>query len=80
MKWSRYSDVYSFGIVAFEVFSGAKLPFIQIPDEVVIKVLVTAESSIPTVLFSPKPALLSPAMFVNFFSLKQLCASLLHAN
>ena len=51
MKWTRASDVFSFAVLMFEVFSKAALPFQQMTDESLIQILPNPDVSLEGLLY-----------------------------
>ncbi len=65
LKWTRAADVYSFGVLTYEVFSRGLLPFYQIPDDALIQRVITlTESSSTRLLFGPLADALPPSLCV----------------
>jgi hypothetical protein len=62
LKWTKSADVYSFGVLAYEVASGGLLPFQHVADEALIGVLARSTSPIESVLFGTGVAALAGAL------------------
>jgi hypothetical protein len=64
MKWTRASDVFSFAVLMFEVFSKAALPFQQMTDESLIQILPNPDVSLEGLLFFDLRTVVAPEMWV----------------
>ncbi len=62
MKWTRASDVFSFAVLMFEVFSQAALPFQQMTDESLIQIILNPDVSLDGLLFMELRSVLAPEM------------------
>jgi hypothetical protein len=63
-KWTRETDVFSFGVVVFEVFSFGGIPFGQFSNETFVKMLLDPKVALDVVLFAVLRTPTSPEMFV----------------
>ena len=66
MKWTRASDVFSFAVLMFEVFSKAALPFQQMTDESLIQILPNPDVSLEGLLFANVRSAVSPSFFLRW--------------
>jgi len=67
LKWTKSADVYSFGVLAFEVVSGGQFPFNSLSDEALITLMTS--SSVPSGSLFKTTTLRPPALYVVFFHL-----------
>ena len=51
LKWTKAGDVYSFGVLAYEVASGGQLPFPHLSNEALVPVLARVVPSMAPDLF-----------------------------
>jgi hypothetical protein len=75
MKWTRASDVFSFAVLMYEVFSKAALPFQQMTDESLIRILPNPDVSLEGLLFFDLRTVVAPDMWVEPLGL-QLASTL----
>ncbi len=61
-KWTQASDVFSFGVVMFEVFSHGQLPHGLLSDEALILRLIDKQVSFPSLLFGPALKLMTSSL------------------
>jgi hypothetical protein len=67
LKWTRESDAYSFGVLAYEIVSGGTMPFYHLADEALITFLSSLLSS------SSDDSALAQALFANVPMQTPLC-------
>jgi hypothetical protein len=69
LKWTKASDVYSFGPLVFEVYSGGQCPFGELGNDALLKILLTPDISLVAALFATPWPNMTPALGVFFPSL-----------
>jgi hypothetical protein len=62
LKWTKAGDVFSFGVLAYEVFSGGLQPYVLLRNETLISKLANPRVAIPPFLFGELWLTLSPAL------------------
>ncbi len=73
LKWTRASDVFSFGVVAFEVLSGGQLPYASLSDDVLMANLSDPLKPAVQLLFGPLLPTLPPPLCVI------VCGRIMHS-